>query len=84
MPHLYVQESMFESDCPTPCIASLNVASVDGNWSLGLEVSNLATLEPIALTATPGLAPLIGRREAHAALSELLDVLARVSHSPFS
>ena len=81
---LYVQQSMFSGELSTPCLADLNVAAVEGSWSIGLRVTNLSTLEPIAITALPGQKPIKSRQVAHEALDELLNVLEEVSKSgPF-
>lgn len=83
MPRLYVQQSMFESYSPTACIGELTLGLVDGTLSVGGSVRNLVTLEPLALSCTPGLVGIDARQEAHEWLDELLEVLAEVSHQPF-
>lgn len=83
MPRLFVQQTMFESLSPTACMGSLTVGLVDGTFSVGCSVYNLVTLEPLALSCTPGLVGIDARQEAHEWLDELLAVLEEVSHDPF-
>lgn len=71
---LYVQPRMFATDGPCPTMATLNVATVDGVWTIGATVIDLASLEPLAITATPGQQALDARADAHAFLDDLLDV----------
>lgn len=72
---LHLQPSMFAPDEVPPMLGQLNVALVDGTWSLGASVHHLVTLEPVAITAEPGLRDVDERAEAHAALDVLLDAL---------
>lgn len=82
---LYVQPRMFTTDGPCPVLAQLSVALVDGSWSVGASVVDLASLEPLAITAGPGQQDVPGREEAHAMLDELLDVAASLGQlEPFA
>lgn len=83
-PRLYVQPRMFDDGGACPTMAQLSVCSVSGIWSVGGQVVDLASLEPLAITALPGQQPLDARAEAHAFLDELLDVMAELGQAgPF-
>jgi len=72
---------MFTQEEAPPLLGELQVALVDGTWSLGASVHDLATLLPLAITAEPGLRDVDERAEAHAALDVLLDALEQL-HRP--
>lgn len=83
-PRLYVQPRMFADGGACPTMSQLTVCSVSGVWSVGGQVVDLASLEPLAITALPGQQPLDARAEAHAFLDELLDVMADLGQAgPF-
>lgn len=75
---LYLQPSMFTADEAPPLLGELTVALVDGTYALGASVHHLVTLEPVAITAEPGLRDVDERAEAHAALDVLLDALEQL------
>lgn len=83
-PRLYVQPRMFDDGGACPTMSQLSVVAAGGTWSVGGQVVDLGSLEPLAITALPGQQPLQARAEAHAFLDELLDVMADLGRSgPF-
>lgn len=81
--HLYVQPRLFASDHAPPVLGQLTVAACDGTWSIGAAVTDLTTLQPLAITAGSGQEALAARTDAHSWLDELLDVLQELSEDPF-
>lgn len=50
---IWVQPSLFQRDHDTPLMAQLSVCLTDGEWSVGLTLVELDTLQERALTASP-------------------------------
>lgn len=76
---LYVQPRLFEDGGACPTMSQLSLCSVSGVWSLGAQIIDLASLEPLAVTALPGQTPMEARQEAHEFLDEILDVMAELA-----
>lgn len=76
---LYVQPRMFDDGGACPTMSQLSLCSVSGVWSIGGQIIDLASLEPLAITALPGQTPVQARAEAHQFLDELLDVMAELA-----
>lgn len=76
---LYIQPRLFTSVGPFPTLSQLTVACTDDTWSVGAQVIDLSSLEPLAITALPGQQALEARDEALDFLRELLDVQAELS-----
>lgn len=81
--YLYVQPAMFTPDGGHAVMGTMNVALVDGQWSVSGSIFSLTTLEPLAITALPGQQDCEGRLTASAFLAELLQTLEELHTGPF-